>query len=148
MSTDERVAKDLVQTLEDGKNGFAQAAERLKGDERADLAARFNELSSERAAMSDRLQEIAAAYGDDIPERGTAAAGAHRAWMSLKDAVTGSDEDAVLNTVVQGEEHAVEQYREALAETDLSPEFRTVLTEQAAKVDAALAYVKGLAPSS
>ncbi|MEZ5218466.1 MAG: hypothetical protein R2715_18225 [Ilumatobacteraceae bacterium] len=36
-STDERVTKDLIETLEDGKKGFATAAEKLAGDSKPDL---------------------------------------------------------------------------------------------------------------
>lgn len=145
MSTDERVATDLVRTLEDGKNGYQEAAEKIASDGRADLAARFRELSAERAAMSDQLQAIAASYGDDIDERGTIGAAAHRAWIAVKDALTGDDERAVIASVVQGEEHALEQYDEALAKDDVSPEFRTLLAEQRRSVEAALQHARGLA---
>lgn len=144
MSTDERVATDLVRTLEDGKNGYTEAAEKIAGDGRSDLAARFRELAAERATMSDQLQAIAASYGDDIDERGTAAAAVHRAWIAVKDALTGDDEASVIASVVKGEEHAVEQYDEALATDGVSPEFRTLLAEQRRSVDAALQHARGL----
>ena len=41
MSTDEKVTKDLIQTLEDGTNGFRLGAEKLSDSDRADLATRF-----------------------------------------------------------------------------------------------------------
>lgn len=144
MSTDEKIANELVQTLEDGKNGYESAAERIDGDGRADLAGRFREYAKERGVMSDQLQAIAARYGDEVKERGTAGAAVHRAWLTIKDAVTGDDEQSVIGTVVQGEEHAIEEYDEALANDDVSPDFRTILSEQRRSIDAALQYARGL----
>jgi uncharacterized protein (TIGR02284 family) len=143
MSTDEKVTKDLIQTLEDGTKGFASAAEKLSGDDRADLAARFTTFSTERAAFADELRSMAAAYGDQIEESGSVAAAVHRGWMSLKDKLAGSDPDGVLDVAEQGEDHAVSEYRKALEE-DISPELRTVVQRQFTSVQAVHDEVKTL----
>ena len=85
MSTDEKVTKDLIQTLEDGTNGFQSAAEKLSDSDRADLATRFTTYSAERSQFADELRSMAAAYGDQINESGSVAATAHRGWMAVKD---------------------------------------------------------------
>ena len=41
MSTDESVTKDLIQTLEDGKEGFAKGADKLESSSEPQLAATF-----------------------------------------------------------------------------------------------------------
>ncbi|MEZ5225935.1 MAG: PA2169 family four-helix-bundle protein [Acidimicrobiales bacterium] len=94
-STDRKVTTDLIETLEDGSRGFAEAAERLAGTDRPDLATRFAEFGRQRAAFSQELESMAAAYGDDIDENGSVAAAVHRGWMSIKDAVTGSSASGV-----------------------------------------------------
>ena len=58
MSTDEQVTKDLIQTLEDGTNGFQSAAEKLRESDRADLATRFAAHSAERAQFADELRTM------------------------------------------------------------------------------------------
>lgn len=143
MSTDEKVASKLAKTLENGKLGFEQAAEKL-ADGRPDVADRFREYAAERGAMSEEIAGIAAAYGDDVDQRSTAPGALHRGWIAIKDAFTSDDSDAVIAAAVTGEEHAEEDYAEALAETDLSPEFRQVVERQAARVRAAHAYVRSL----
>jgi uncharacterized protein (TIGR02284 family) len=143
MSIDEKVTKDLIQTLEDGKNGFQSAAEKLSDSDRADLAARFNAFSAERAQFADELRSIASAYGDQINESGSAAAAAHRGWMAVKDALTGSSPSGVLDVAEQGEDHAVSEYRKALDE-DISPELRAVVQRQFTSVQAAHDEVKSL----
>jgi uncharacterized protein (TIGR02284 family) len=143
MSTDEKVTKDLIQTLEDGTNGFQSAAEKLSDSDRADLATRFTTYSAERSQFADELRSMAAAYGDQINESGSVAATAHRGWMAVKDALTGSSPSGVLDVAEQGEDHAVSEYRKALDE-DISPELRTVVQRQFQSVQATHDEVKTL----
>ena len=143
MSTDAAVTKDLLQTLEDGKDGFAKGAEKLDQDGEATLAGTFRELGASRARLADELQAIAASYGDQIDESGSLAAKAHRGWMAVKDAIAGSDPDGVLDAAEQGEDHAVSEYEKALGE-DISPEFKAVVERQLTEVRAAHDQVKAL----
>ena len=147
MSTDESVATNLIQTLENGKEGFDKAAEKLADSDRPEVAAKFREFAQQRASMSDELKQIAVAYRDDPDQRSTLPGALHRGWMSVKDALTGDDADAVIGAAETGEDHAVEQYRDAL-ESDISPEFRPVVARQMASVEAAHDYVRSLLPAS
>jgi uncharacterized protein (TIGR02284 family) len=143
MSTDEKVTKDLIQTLEDGTNGFQSAAEKLRESDRADLATRFAAHSAERAQFADELRTIASAYGDQINESGSVAAAAHRGWMAVKDSISGSSPSGVLDVAEQGEDHAVSEYRKALDE-DISPELRSMVERQFQSVQATHDEVKTL----
>ena len=135
MSTDATVTKDLMQTLEDGRNGFADAAGKLVDTDRPDLAPRFAEFSAQRATMYSELEVLAAAYGDDLDQDGSAAAAIHRGWMSLKDALAGSSASGVLDVAEQGEDHATSEYRKAL-EKDLSPDLADVVRRQLVDITA------------
>lgn len=143
MSNDAAVTKDLIQTLEDGRDGFASGAEKLAADGEAELAATFRQHSMERGAFADELQVLAAAYGDQIDPSGSVAAKLHRGWMTVKDALAGSDPGGILDAAEQGEDHAVAEYRKALEE-EISPELRTVVERQHASVLAAHNQVKAL----
>jgi uncharacterized protein (TIGR02284 family) len=143
MSNDERVASQLAKTLENGRAGFEQAAERVASAGRVDVAARFREFSAERQTMAVELESLAAAYGDDVDARSTVPGVLHRGWMALKDALTGDDIAAVIRSAEQGEDHALEEYRDALAD-DISPEFKTILERQKAAVESAHEYVRSL----
>jgi uncharacterized protein (TIGR02284 family) len=142
-STDEAVTEDLVQTLEDGEKGFAQGADKLEETDAPELARTFREFSAQRASFSAELRSLAADYGDKVDESGTAAAALHRGWMSLKDALSGSDPKGVLDAAEQGEDHAVKEYRKAL-DADISPTLRAVVERQSADVKAAHDRVKAL----
>ena len=142
-STDEKVTKDLIETLEDGKAGFTKAAERLADTDRADLAPRFHEFAAQRGRFADELRELAAQYGDRIDEDGSLAGSLHRGWMAIKDAVTGDGAEQVLGAAEQGEDHATSEYRDALAE-DLSPHLRAVVERQQRDVVSAHDEVRAL----
>ena len=143
MSKDAAVTKDLIQTLEDGRDGFAKGADKLEGDDAHGIASTFRDLSARRATMSEELQELAKAYGDDIDESGTVTAALHRGWMSLKDVVAGSDPKGVLDVAEQGEDHAVKEYEKALG-SDISTGLRTVVERQLVDVRRAHDQVKTL----
>jgi len=135
MSTDATVTKDLMQTLEDGRKGFADASGKLVDTDRADLAPRFAEFSAQRSTMYSELEVLAAAYGDDLDEDGSTAAAIHRGWMSLKDALAGSSASGVLDAAEQGENHATSEYSKAL-EKDLSPNLADVVRRQLVDITA------------
>lgn len=142
MSTDERVTKELVETLEDGRVGFEKAAERLRGTDRADLASQFQEISAERGRFAEELRGLAASYGDEVKDSGTVAATVHRGWMAVKDQLSGSDAKGVLSAAEQGEDHAVREYKKALENDEISPTLRTVIERQYASVKQAHDFVR------
>jgi uncharacterized protein (TIGR02284 family) len=144
MSADEKVAKDLVETLKDGRNGFASAAEKLRDSDSPEAAATMERLSEQRAGFVRDIVSMGDAYGDDVDESGSVAASVHRGWLSLKDALTGDDASGVLGAAVTGEDHAVSEYEKALAEDDLSDGFRAVVQQQHAAIVTARDEVKAL----
>lgn len=147
MSTDESIATDLIRTLENGKEGFDKAAERLDDSDRPDVAAKFREFAQQRAAMSDELKAIAGTYGDDVDQRSTLPGALHRGWIAVKDVLSGDNAEAVIGAAETGEDHAVEQYRDAL-DADISPGFRPIVERQLESVQAAHDYVRTLQSTS
>ena len=85
MSTDESVTKDLMEIVQDGKEGFHSAAHKLESDDRADLASTFRRLGNQRGQFYHELQQLAAAYGDAVEESGSVAGTLHRGWLAVKD---------------------------------------------------------------
>ena len=84
MSIDESVATNLIHTLENGKEGFDKAAEKLADSDRPEVAAKFREFALQRASMSDELKQIAVAYQDDPDQRGTLPGALHRGWIAVR----------------------------------------------------------------
>ena len=147
MSNDENITKDLVQVAEDGKVGYAKAAEELAGSDHPEYAETFRKLSAQREQFSAELRKLAGAYGDDVHEGSSAAAAVHRGWMSVKDAITGSGPESVLKTAGGGEDHAIKEYEKALAE-EPSIDLRTVVEKQLAEIRVARAELERLSATT
>ncbi|MET3961591.1 uncharacterized protein (TIGR02284 family) [Marmoricola sp. OAE513] len=143
MTDDNSAAKELVETLRDGEQGYASAAEKLRDSDRSEWATKLQGFSEQRAGFRREIVELGHEYAEDVDKSGTAAAALHRGWIALKDALTGDDAGSVLGAVVTGENHAVSEYEKAL-ESDLSDGFREVVTRQHAAVVAARDEVEAL----
>ena len=143
MSTDKAVTEDLMETLQDGKEGFEKGAEKLDESKAPQLAVTFRRLSQQRDGFYTELKAMAKDYGDKVEESGSVAAKLHRGWMGLKDALSGSDPDGVLDAAEQGEEHATKKYQEALAD-DISEGLRTEIKRQLVDITSAHQEIKSL----
>lgn len=141
MSTDEEVAKDIVGTLRDGQKGYDSAVEHLGDEAPPPVLNNLRQISAQRGQFADDIVALGAAYGDDVREDGSVAAAFHRGWMAVKDAVTGTDMGAVVKVCIDGDEHAVETYNEAMGK-DISPEFRQMLEGQLSAISSNLETLK------
>lgn len=103
----------LIETCKDGQNGFKEAAE---GVERSDLKSLFYEFSQQRAQFAGELQSLVSTLGGDPENSGSVAGALHRGWINIKSAVTGKDDNAILNECERGEDSAKNAYKNALEE--------------------------------
>ena len=143
MSTDETVTRDLVKTLENGREGFEKASKKLMESNEPQIAETFAGFARDRVRMSAELTALAGSYGDIVQEGSTPAGAIHRGWMAVKDGLSGHDAKGVLDAAAQGEDHAVQEYERASHE-DLSPGLREVVTRQMADVTSARDHVRTL----
>jgi uncharacterized protein (TIGR02284 family) len=138
------VLNNLIETSKDGEKGFHTSAEDIKNPE---IKAYFLSRSSECATAVRELQAEVRALGGD-PENSSSAAGTvHRLWVELKAAVTGKSDEAILNEVERGEDHALKAYREAQqksVEKALPPSVTSLIQRQLAGVQANHDKVKAL----
>jgi uncharacterized protein (TIGR02284 family) len=133
MPTDQAVTtlNQLIAIAVDGVEGFRLAADRAEDPQ---LKTLFAQLATERQAVVTALQGEVRRRGGEAEDEGTLSGSAHRAFTSLKAAITDTDRTGLLNEVERGEGYAVEQFEEALREGGLPPEVRTVIEAQLAEV--------------
>ena len=123
---------DLIETLKDGQKGFREASEAVKDTQ---LKSLFSEFSLQRAKFAGELQNEAISLGDHNPANMSSTAGAmHRAWINLKSAITSQDDHAILAECERGEDSAVNEFKKALEETELSSPIREIVSRQYADV--------------
>jgi uncharacterized protein (TIGR02284 family) len=142
------ILEELLATVDDGKRGFAEAADKLEADGHPALAADMRDLSQQRLRMSNELKALAASGGAPIEDgNGTIAGAVHRSVMALRNTLTGDDPYSVLAAAEQGEDHAVAEFEKALRE-ELPPEIKAVLQRQHEEVLTAHERVRALRDNS
>jgi len=130
----------LIGTCKDGQEGFQTAAE---GVERSDLKTLFYEFSQQRAEFAGVLQELVRSLGGDPEHSGSMSGAIHRGWIDIKSAVTGQDDEAILNECERGEDSAKDTYREAM-EMNLPANIADVISQQSQAILAAHNRIRSL----
>jgi uncharacterized protein (TIGR02284 family) len=123
---DATVLNTLIATLLDSVEGYQKSAGDI--DNQA-LADKFNARARERQAAVTKLQAAVASAGGTPEDDSTLAGGAHRAFLSLKEAVMGRDDKAIVGEIERGEDYLKNKFETALADADLSPAARAAAEE-------------------
>jgi len=103
------VLNELIETCEDGAEGYKKAAEDV---EESSLKMLFTAYSSQRAKFAAELRSAVEVHGGKASTSGHAAASLHRGWMSVKEAV-GNKDKAIIDECEAGEDRAIKAYKEA-----------------------------------
>jgi uncharacterized protein (TIGR02284 family) len=128
---------DLIQVDTDAAEGFEKAADALNDPAHKMV---FKRYAGERRKFATQLVTASQPYYGSVDTNGSVAAGLHRAWISVKDALTSGDH-AILAAAESGEDHAVETYQAAL-ERDLPRDLRRIVERQYADVKQAHDHVR------
>src|SRR4029453_14730176 len=107
MSTDEVIStlNDLIETSKDGEYGFRTSAESLSNAQLKQVFQRYADSCPEAARG---LQAKVRSLGGDPEKGGSISGAAHRAFVNIKSAITGKDDQAIVNEVERGEDVAME----------------------------------------
>ena len=132
---------NLIETCKDGQNGFQAAADGVKNN---DLKTLFHTYSQQRAQFAGELQTEVRRLGGDPEQTGSVAASLHRGWINIKSAVTDEDEASVISECERGEDSAVRNYEDALADEDLPADIRSIVERQFAQVREAHDRIRSL----
>ena len=131
---------NLIETCKDGQEGFQQAAE---GVQRSDLKSFFYECSQQRAQFAGELQSLVRELGGEPETTSSTLGSLHRGWINLKSAITGQDDNAILNECERGEDSAKDNYKAAL-ESNLPANVSDIVQRQYEAVKTAHDQVKTL----
>jgi uncharacterized protein (TIGR02284 family) len=135
------VLNDLVETSKDGEYGFATCAERATSVELKQI---FLRRASDCARAASELQAIVVEYGGKAEDSGTMAGAVHRGWVSVRDALSGTSDQAILDECERGEDVALSRYRKAMKREELPATVRQVVERQMAGAQANHDQIKAL----
>ena len=121
------VLNDLLETCRDGEYGFREVSEHTKT---SSLKTVFLQRSQECLTAGSELQSLIVQYGGEIAEGGTTSGALHRGWVSVRGALGGLSDLAMLNECERGEDAALARYRKAAKEEGLPADVRAVIERQ------------------
>jgi uncharacterized protein (TIGR02284 family) len=105
------IVNRLIETCRDGARGFRLAGDHVRDPE---LKRLFSEAAAQRETFAAELVPHARVLGGETSAPGSTAGALHRGWMTLKDAMTQYDDDAIIAEAVRGEAVAANEYAEAI----------------------------------
>lgn len=127
------VLNSLIKTTLDSQKGFLDAA---GSADNTHFAPYFAEFAQDRSQVAVSLQEVVSRLGGKPEEDGSFLGAAHRTFMNLEEKFTNQDDKAIVDEVERGEDYIKEKFEEAMADTDLSAETRSVIETSFASIRA------------
>lgn len=118
---DIRMLNSLIETTLDSVDGYRRAADEAIGSR---FDNEFRERANERERVVRDLQSEVRRLGGTPRDDGSILAAAHRSFLSLRNRVTGSDDQAVIAEVDHGESYLRGKWETALKDDRLSPDTR------------------------
>lgn len=114
----------LATTLIDSINGYEDAAANTENTRFQQI---FRQRASERREVLNDLRSEVSRSGGNPPDDGSLMGKTHQRWLDLKAAVTGRDDERIINSVEAGEDYLKEKFETALNSDELSGESRQVV---------------------
>lgn len=116
----------LIETLHDSHDGYKECATETKN---LKLKVLFQTLASTRESQINTLQQEVTRLYKEPAKSGTMLGAAHRLFVDLKSMLTGRDNEAIINEIRRGENHLIENYREAI-QSEIYVDIKPLLVEQ------------------
>ena len=114
----------LTATLIDSVTGYEDAASNSDAGRFQQL---FRERASERSRVVEDLRAEVRRLGGNPEDDGSFLGKSHQRFLDLKAAITGRDEQAIINEVERGEDYLKEKFETALNSDALTGESRAVV---------------------
>jgi uncharacterized protein (TIGR02284 family) len=114
----------LIATTVDSITGYEDSAQNIDNERLREI---FRQRASERQDVVQNLRSEVRRLGGDPEDSGSFLGKAHQRFEDLKAAITGRDEQAIINEVERGEDYLKEKFETALSDGTLSGEARSVV---------------------
>ena len=114
----------LIATTIDSINGYEESAENVDNQRFREI---FREHANERQQVVESLRSEVRRLGGNPEDDGSFLGKAHQRFEDLKAAVTGRDEQSIINEVERGEDYLKDKFETALNGDTLSGDSRSVV---------------------
>ena len=126
MNSDREIStiNTLITTLIDSINGFEDAASNTENQRFQQL---FREHATERQQVVEQLRGEVRRLGGEPSDDASFMGQTHQRFLDLKAAVTGRDDQAIINEVERGEDYLKEKFETALNSEELTGDSRAAV---------------------
>ena len=114
----------LIATTIDSITGYENSAKDIDNQRFAEI---FRQRANERQQVVQDLRSEVRRLGGNPEDDGSLLGKTHQRFEDLKAAITGKDEQAIINEVERGEDYLKEKFETALNSDTLSGESRSVV---------------------
>jgi len=114
----------LIATTIDSINGYEDSAQNIDNERFREI---FRQRANERQEVVQKLREEVRRLGGNPEDDGSFLGKAHQRFEDLKAAITGRDEQAIINEVERGEDYLKEKWQTALQSGNLHGESHELL---------------------
>ncbi|MCH2488523.1 MAG: PA2169 family four-helix-bundle protein [Flavobacteriales bacterium] len=133
--------QELLEKNYDAEKGFTKAMKDAKNER---LKSFLKNQAAKHGQFANELDQEIRALNETPKESGSTTGSLHRAWIDIKAAVSGNDDEAVLEECIRGEKASVDEYEEKLKENRFPPQVASVLNKQVSEIRTTLDKVKSL----
>jgi len=126
-----QVLNGLVETTLDSADGYRKAAETARDPRFKTL---FAARAQKRQQLCTELKAEVRSFGGEPRDDGSMLAATHRAFLDLKDKVTGENDTAIIDEVERGEDVLKAKFEKAAGDADLAPAARATVERAYASV--------------
>jgi uncharacterized protein (TIGR02284 family) len=101
----------LLKTTIDSVDGYENSAKELSSGRIQEI---FRQRANDRQQVVQQLREEVRRLGGEPDDSGSAMGQVHHVWEDLKGAVSGHDDQAIINQTETAEDYLKEKYEDAL----------------------------------
>ncbi len=106
--------KELLELVNDGKEGFETSSE---ATDKIELKGLFLRFSAQRALYASELKDHIEKHGGKVTnDKGDLLGALHRTWIDIKQALSSNEDKVILNAVIAGEKVALDKYNRLIAD--------------------------------
>jgi uncharacterized protein (TIGR02284 family) len=120
------VLNSLIETTIDSVDGYRRSAQEATSSR---FSGEFLDRATEREAVVSKLRDRVRQLGGNPEDDGSVLAAAHRAFLSLRDKISGGSDESVIAEVDHGESYLNGKWEAALKDGGLSAETRSLVQQ-------------------
>lgn len=133
--------QELLEKNYDAEKGFTKA---MKDAKNTRLKSFLQQQAAQRGRFTNELTQEIRNLNETPKDSGSFTGDLHRTWIDIKSAVTGNEDEAVLEECIRGEKASWDEYENKLKNENFPPNIANVVQKQAAEIHNTLSKVKTL----